>query len=113
MIINATLDLTFVFAGAVGMVIIFAYCCWWVWNERVHDGVIGRFLYGMTAFASVAWLLHIRDSVFPVKTTMSLIVFFALLLVRRAYIKSQYHARVKSAWFRMAREARAKNYARG
>lgn len=113
MIINAMLDISLVWAGSLGMIVIFMYCCWSVWNERVKDGFIGRFLYGMTAFSAVAWLLHIRDDVFPVKTTMTLIVFFALLLVRRAYIKSAYHARVKRWWFTMAREARAKNYARG
>lgn len=112
MIINAMLDVWLVWAGAFGMLVIFAYCCWSVWTEKVKDGFVGRFFYGMTAFASVAWLMHIRDSVFPVKTTMTLVICFAFLLVRRAYLESSYHARIKGAWFRMAREARARNYAR-
>lgn len=112
MIVNAMIDQWLVGAGAAGMVFIFIYCCWSVWDESVKDGFIGRFLYCMTAFGSVAWLLHIRDEVFPVKTTMTLVICFAILLVRRAYLKSAMYARIRCWWFTMAKEARAKNYAR-
>ena len=95
--------------GLIGSLLILVYCLVQVFDNRVHDGFLGRLLYLAISTCCIAALIHMVQGVHPPRTVNTLLVFVGAAMVRRMVLASATWGRIRARYFIMVKQAKAQN----
>ncbi|NEK84053.1 MAG: hypothetical protein G3W58_22970 [Pantoea ananatis] len=73
-------------AAILSLSVIMFFCLWSIFSDRVNDGLLGRVLFSVAAFACFAGLYHMAQGTYPQRTTITVFACLAMLSARRMII---------------------------
>lgn len=80
--------MVFQIIGTLAAVVFLFFGAFCVFNERINDGIVGRFIYSGISVSAFAMLIHDYQGTFTLKPGITLLAFLAAASLRYMWMNS-------------------------